>query len=178
MQKSRAKLSGRPAISCCKRNGRGVGRDDRALFPLGVELAIELLLEIDALDDRLDDPIHVGELPEIVLDIARRDQPGGGLRHQRRRIGLQQLVDARPLAMTLRSVASLAARCRAAAPARRHWRSGRRCRCPSRRRRSTQALAMVMPPPGWWRCPGHRRCIGSRARTACPRASAAPPPCR
>ena len=117
-----------------QRNGRGVGRDDRALLPLGVELAIEVLLEVDALDDRLDDPVDIGELPEIVLDIAGRDQLGRSLGHQRRRIGLQQLVD-RALGDRRCDRWHPSARCRAAGQARRHWRSGRRCRCPSRRRR-------------------------------------------
>ena len=56
--------------------------------------------------------------------------------HEGRRIGLQHLLDGACGDRAAVVAARPSARCRAAAPARRHWRPGRRCRRPSRRRRS------------------------------------------
>src|SRR6185369_8806491 len=59
------------------------------------------------LDDRLDDPVDVFQLIEIVFDIARRDQLRRSPRHQRGGIGLLQLLngalgDGAPIVTVLR----------------------------------------------------------------------------
>ena len=58
---------------------------------MGVDLLVERLLDVQALDHRLDDPVAVFEHIEVVVDIAGGDQAGVALGHERRRIGLQQL---------------------------------------------------------------------------------------
>ncbi len=67
----------------------GVGGEDRAGFGDPVELAEDLLLDVHALIDRLDDQVAVGQLGEIerrleqphrALDLARRDAAARGAR--------------------------------------------------------------------------------------------------
>ena len=54
---------------------------------------VEAVLDLQVLDDRLDDPVAVGEQAEIVFQIARRDQLGVAWAHERSGIGFQQALD-------------------------------------------------------------------------------------
>ena len=98
-----------------------------------VQLAVQILLEIEPLDDRLDHPVAFRDAAEMILDIPRLDQLRRALRHERRGIGLQQLRH-RPLRHRHRGSQGRA-RYRAAARARPHWPPARRFPRPSRPRR-------------------------------------------
>ena len=67
-----------------KRNGRGIGGYHRTRLPHGGELAVQRLLDIQLFDHRLDDPVAFAKARQIILDIARRDQPDCLRSHQRR----------------------------------------------------------------------------------------------
>jgi hypothetical protein len=76
-----------------QRDRRGVRRDRRALPAHLVEAAIEALLDVEPLDDDLDDPVAVGDLAEVVLEVADSDELGGALRHEGGGLALQHLGD-------------------------------------------------------------------------------------
>ena len=117
---------------------------------------------------------------EVVLEIAGGHQPGASRGHERRRLGLRASARRRR------------ARARCGPRALRHdvEQQDRHAgigdmrgdaRCPSRRRRSRRRVVISMrvtPPRARWRCPGRRRCTCVASASACPRAAAAPPPCR
>ena len=71
------------------RDGRGVGRDDRARLPNRIDLAVDGLLGVHLLDHRLDDPVGIAQEAEVVLDIAGGDALGVRLRHEGRGISLE-----------------------------------------------------------------------------------------
>ena len=73
-----------------QRNGRGVGRDQRTRFTHSVDLAIEVLLDVETFDHRFDDPVAVGQQFHVVFDVTGGDQSGIALVHKGRRIGLEQ----------------------------------------------------------------------------------------
>ena len=75
-----------------QRNGRGVGRDHRAILADRLDLGIEVLLDVQALDDRLDDPVAIGQLAQVILDIAGGHQLGGALRHEGGGVGFEHLL--------------------------------------------------------------------------------------
>jgi len=72
-------------------NGRGIGRHDRARLAGGLDFFVKALFEIDALDDRFDDPVAIGNQANVVVDVAGSDQAGAQFVHQRRRVGLEKL---------------------------------------------------------------------------------------
>ena len=75
------------------RDGRGVGADNAVRPDGGVKPRIEVLLDVEPLDNRLDDPVAFGELAKIVADRAGDDAAGIALVHQLRRIRCHQPVD-------------------------------------------------------------------------------------
>src|SRR3546814_196329 len=85
-----------------QRQCRGVGRDDRAVLAHALETLVEVAFHLGIFQHRLDDPVAVGELVYVVLQIARRDQPGGALPHEGRRVAFSIFAMA-PLASALRS---------------------------------------------------------------------------
>ena len=88
-----------------QRQGRGVGGDNGAGAPDGIDLAVKVLLNGRILDDGLDDPIAVGQALQVVFDVARFDEGDVLLVHQGRGIGLQE-----PLARRLGDPAAVFAR--------------------------------------------------------------------
>ena len=74
-----------------KGNGRGVGGHDRARLAGGLDFFVKGLFEVEPFDDRLDDPVAIGNQAHIVVDVAGGDQMGAQFVHQRRRVGLEQL---------------------------------------------------------------------------------------
>ena len=76
-----------------ERDGGGVRRHRRAGLAHRIDLGIERLLHVEALQHDLDDPVAIGELLEIVVDIADLDQLGVARRHQRRRLCLEHPLD-------------------------------------------------------------------------------------
>src|SRR5205814_816229 len=74
---------------------RGVRRDDGAAAEL-VDPRVELLLDGEVLDDRLDDEVALRDrLGEVVLEVARRDERLEARREERRRPGLARALEAR-----------------------------------------------------------------------------------
>src|SRR5579863_3792967 len=57
-----------------QRNRRRVRGDDGFGLANSVDSRKQFTLDIQILDDRLDDPVHIGKLRQIVLDIARLDE--------------------------------------------------------------------------------------------------------
>ena len=70
-----------------ERQRRGVGRHDRAALAHAFEPGIERLLDRQVLDHGFDDPVHLAERVQIVLQVARGDQTRGLAAHERRGIG-------------------------------------------------------------------------------------------
>ena len=56
------------------RNARGVRADDRPGVRDGFDPREQLLLDVEPLDDRFDDPVDVGELRQAVVEAAGGDQ--------------------------------------------------------------------------------------------------------
>jgi len=93
-----------------------------------VDAAVDVLLDVQPFDHGLDDPVAVGEQREVVLEIAGRDPARVLLGHERRRLGLPELVEG-AAASALRSTApdgTMSSRTTGMP----HWRRGRRCRRP------------------------------------------------
>ena len=78
-----------------ERQGRGVRRDERAWPDMLGELGVEVALDLDPLDHRLDHPVAVPQPLQVVLDVAGYHPPGGGLAHEGGRVGLEQLLHRR-----------------------------------------------------------------------------------
>ena len=76
-----------------ERDRRGVGRDCRVRSAVRLDPGVERLLEVKPLDDRLDDPVALGQPGQIVVDIAGLDQPGRAAPHEWSRIGLEHFLD-------------------------------------------------------------------------------------
>src|SRR6185437_5811412 len=76
-----------------ERNRRGVGRDDRAFLAMLLDLLVCRVLDLELLEHDLDDPVALGELLQVVLEIAGGDEPRIVAMHERRRIGLEQPLD-------------------------------------------------------------------------------------
>jgi hypothetical protein len=76
-----------------ERDRRGVRGDDAAVFADLLDFVVQRLLQIEPLDDGFDDEIAVGELAEVIVDVAGFDQLGGLRTHEGSRIGLQHLLD-------------------------------------------------------------------------------------
>ena len=122
-----------------ERDGRGVGRDDRARLPHLLEPRVESRLAsgrstiastIQSQSASRASPPRRGRRP---------DQPRRAPAHEGRRIGLLQ---PHPLGTALGR--RRPARCRAAPPARRHSPPAPRCRRPSRRRRPRRPCGSVL----------------------------------
>ena len=60
-------------------------------FAVGVDLFVQLLLDILAFHHRLDDPVAVLEQLKVIFRIAGGDQLRVALGHERRGVGLEQL---------------------------------------------------------------------------------------
>src|SRR5271166_1777357 len=73
-----------------ERDRRGVGRHHASSFTHSFDFRVERLLDVEALDHRLDDPVAIGEETEMIFDVACGHEFGGGLAHEGRRIGLEQ----------------------------------------------------------------------------------------
>ena len=71
----------------------GVGRDDRLAAEQLVELGEQRALDVEPLDDRLDDQIAVGDLREIVVEVAGGDERGVAHVAERGRLALLQLLE-------------------------------------------------------------------------------------
>ena len=85
------------------RDRRRVRSHDGGRLPRGVEPPVEVALDVDILDDRLDDPVGVAdELEAAVVEAARVDQPRGALGDERRRTLLRH-----PLHCRVREVAQV-----------------------------------------------------------------------
>jgi hypothetical protein len=94
----------------CDPQARGVRRDHRVRRGELLELLEQRLLDIEPLDDRLDDQIGLGHQPEVVLEVADRDQGLVARMHERRRLGLLELVERagrEPVALGLRLLLGL-----------------------------------------------------------------------
>ena len=52
----------------------GVGGDDGSRLADGVDLAQQLALDVEVFDDGFDDPVDLGELLQIVFEVADGDQ--------------------------------------------------------------------------------------------------------
>ena len=59
----------------------------------GVDFAIERLFDVQAFDHGFDDPIAVGDVGEVVLEIAGRHELGRARRHERSGFRFQHLLD-------------------------------------------------------------------------------------
>ena len=127
-------LGGQAFDKLGERHGRGVGAEDRPR-PLHRQHApVEGALDLQVLDHRLDDPVAILQAVEMILDIARPDQPGIVLMHERGGIGLGQALDGR-LGDQRRAASLPWEGCPGGRRRCPHWRSGRRSPPPSPRRR-------------------------------------------
>ena len=109
-----------------KADAGSVGADDRARSAHALDPLEQRLLDRQALDHHLDDPVDLGQPPEILVEAAGADQVGRRAVHQRRRLALEQIL--------LAALGRLAASGPAAAPARRRLPPARQCRRPCCRR--------------------------------------------
>jgi hypothetical protein len=75
------------------RRESGVGGDQRAGLAQGRDLLVERLLHVQALDDRLGDPVGLGQELQMVLRVARGDELGLVGMHEGRRARGQQALD-------------------------------------------------------------------------------------
>ena len=78
-----------------ERQRGGVGRNDGARPPHPVERVVQIAFHVDALDDRLRDPVAVAHAAEVVLDVAGGDARGVVRVHERGR-GLRAHAPDRP----------------------------------------------------------------------------------
>ncbi len=76
-----------------ERDGRRVGGHDRARAPHAVEAREERALGVGVLDDRLDDPVRVGDQAEIARDVAGPYAPPGRARDERGRVAPRQALE-------------------------------------------------------------------------------------
>ncbi len=74
------------------RNARRVRRDERSGLAVLFHPLEELLLDVEPLDDDLDDPIAVGHLREVVVEVAGGDAPRKPLRVNRGGVALQRIA--------------------------------------------------------------------------------------
>ncbi len=75
-----------------KADAGGVGTDDRARSAHALDPLEQRLLHRQALDHHLDDPVDLGQPPEILVEAAGADQVGRRAVHQRRRLALEQIL--------------------------------------------------------------------------------------
>ena len=73
-----------------QRNRRCIGRNNRSGFPRRLNLCVKALLDVQAFDDRLDDPIAIGEQVQIVFAVSNRDKRGVAVVHESSGIGFGQ----------------------------------------------------------------------------------------
>src|ERR1700730_12150829 len=66
----------------CERDSAGVGGKDRAGRPQRRNFSEQRALDLQILRNRLDDPIAMTNVPEIVFEIARLDQTGSRRREE------------------------------------------------------------------------------------------------
>ena len=162
-----------------QRNCRGVGGDDGARLAHGVELFVEVLLDVEAFDHGLDDPVGIFQIVEIILDIAGFDQADGAAAHERRRVHFFQAFNG--------AFGNRIAVCGTGFDdvQQQHMRAGIGGMGGDARPHDARAdhgdgtdFTHLKWPPEPWRCPGRRQCIAWRARSGRRCASAAQPPCR
>src|SRR5271166_4888959 len=84
------KTLGQAFRQCGERDRRGVGRHHASGFTHGFDFGVERLLDVEALDHRLDDPVAIGEKTQVIFNVACGHEFGGALAHERRRLGLEQ----------------------------------------------------------------------------------------
>ncbi len=68
------------------RKSAGVGGDDGARLADGLHLLQQRALDFEVLDDSLDDPVHLGQTLQIVVEISHGDQPRKRRFEKRRRL--------------------------------------------------------------------------------------------
>ena len=78
-----------------ERDGRGVGGDDGARLADAGELRIERALGLGLFDDRLDDPVAIGQQRQAGCEIAGGDQPRRRAAHEGGGIGAQHALHRR-----------------------------------------------------------------------------------
>src|SRR5690606_21190328 len=83
----------KPVNQLLERNGRGVRRDDRAFLAHGFDLFIKVVLDLQVFKNDLDNPVDIGKVFEVVLDIARGNQLGIGRHHEGGRVCLEHFLD-------------------------------------------------------------------------------------
>ena len=76
------------------RQAAGVGGDDRSRLADGIDLAQQFALQLEVFDDRLDDPVHLGELLQVVFEVADGDQPLQRRLEEGGRLGLDRSFQA------------------------------------------------------------------------------------
>ena len=162
-----------------QRDGRGVRGDDAARPADGLQPPVERLLGRRLLDDRLDDPVDVGQGREVVLQVARGHQLGRIRGHERRRLCPEHPRDGAarertPIAGPVRHDIEQQHRHAGIGdmrgdPAAHH---------PGTDHGGAPDLHGVRPLRARWRSPGRHRCTWSPAPAICRRAAAALPPCR
>jgi hypothetical protein len=76
-----------------KRDCRCIRRNHSARPPHLIDPLVEGALGIRSLDDRLDDPVAIGDLAHVVGDVAGRNERDISLVHQGRRLSSRQAFD-------------------------------------------------------------------------------------
>ena len=82
-----AKVVGESFSDLADGQAAGVGGDDRAGLADGFHFPQQRPLDVEVLDHGFDDPVDVGELLDVVFEIAHRHQPGERRFHEGGRLG-------------------------------------------------------------------------------------------
>ncbi len=72
---------------------RGVGRNQCARFADRIDLLVQGGFDVETFDHDLDNPVNIGDLRQMIVNIARRHEPGEPFAHERRGFGLERLLD-------------------------------------------------------------------------------------
>ena len=162
---------GMPLDQPRERDGGGVGGLIEPGRRTASSRAIQRLLDVEPLDHRLDDPVAVGEQRPDRPRCCRSDQPRRGLRHEGRRVGLQQRAQRLRRCAAVAGASATMSSSSTGTPALATWAA---MPAPITPAPMTPTLRCASHrAPARWRCPGRRRCTASPARTGRPRAAAA-----
>jgi len=85
-----AEVVGKTLDDLGHRQAAGVRRNDGAGLADCLNLAQQAALDLQILDDGLDDPVHVGQVVQIVVEVPDRYQPGERRFEERRRLRLHR----------------------------------------------------------------------------------------
>ena len=89
-EKSLPQLEVERLDQAAQRQPGSVGGENRLRLQMRLDLAVEIVLPVQALGDGLDDPIALGEAIEMLLVVQRRDPLGELLVEERRRFGFER----------------------------------------------------------------------------------------